>query len=131
MKLKSFNAENSASAHKTGARVHINHSSGVFTLSDTAVNTIGLAAGDTVELHQDEEQPKDWYITKSEKGFKLRDKNKDAKGMLCFNNVSVARELLSSINIDGNASMLIATEATSLDGVELFAILTKSAKTRG
>ncbi len=131
MKLKSFNAENSASLRTGSATVNINHGSGVLTLSRVAVLELGLKAGDSIELHQDESSPKDWYISKSENGFTLREKAKEANGMLMFNNTTVAREILSSLNIDGNASMLIATEATSLDGVELFAILTKSAKTRG
>jgi hypothetical protein len=130
MKLKTYNTANSASVRKGKPTININLGNGLFSFSNNAREALKLKSGTRIEVHQDEESPKDWYfsITKDkDSGFELRDNSK-SKPYLTFNNSHLARLLLSSIELDCNATMLIGTEPVEIEGVgNVYPIITKSA----
>lgn len=126
MKLKSFNAENSASSkYNRLPSVNIGYTSGIVYFNEAAKALANLKAGDKIEFLQDEDNPKDWYFAKSVDGFELRDK-KNSKGIMVQSS-KITKELLHSIEVYKPATMRIA-EAIPFDERKLFPIITKSAK---
>lgn len=126
MKLKSFNAHNAASSkYSRLPSVNIGYTSGIIYFNESAKQLTNIKAGDKIEFLQDEDNPKDWYLAKSENGFEVRDKKK-SKGVLVQSS-KIVKELLHSIDVYKPATMRIA-EAIPFDGRKLFPIITKSAK---
>lgn len=126
MKLKSFNATNTKAVRYGKPTVNVSKS-GVFNFSKTASELIMLELTPYIEILQDEERPKDWYVKLStmEKGFSAR---KYKEGNNVTNSAFTARQLLKSIGFTGNSvSFLIAGKPTKLEGELLWPILTASA----
>ena len=120
MKLKSFNAANSkmySRGDENLAMVSFNQKAGVVRINEAAANKIGLASEDQIMIHQDEENPQDWYIEKvKENGFTLRAKDNDLKNGLLFNNTHVIKSIATSASFtDQSGKILLAGEATELD----------------
>lgn len=126
MKLKSYTIENAAGVIKGKATVHISISSGVFSLSKEACKMMGIKIGDSIEIHQDEDNPKDWYFEKSKKGFTIWKSQNGLK----FNNSLSARELLKSIGKDCNVAIRISPEPIVANKKELWPLITYSADPR-
>lgn len=125
MKLKSFNAENAASSkYNRLPSVNVGYKSGVLYFNIAAKEAAKLQPGDKIEFLQDEENPKDWYFSKSDNGLLVRAKN--AKGAE-IQSSKLAKEILHSIDVYKPATMRIG-EPLMLDGKLLFPIITKSAK---
>lgn len=124
MKLKSFNPENAANIRKGKPTIHIG-SNGAISMNAVATNLTGLKPGDKVEFHQDETNPKDWYISKSKSGFELRAYNQD-RGVI-FNSSKLASIILEIIGGPITATMIIGNEP--VDG-KYWPVITASAKTK-
>lgn len=132
MKLKEFNKLNSS--HYQGGKPTIRtHKSGMFSLSSTASERIGLNYGDKVILHQNEEFPKDWYLEKTtdDKGFIMRGKGESEylKKSLCFASQAVRISILKSLSMPESENItLIVGQKVDYEGVELFPLITKHAE---
>ena len=111
MKLKTFNRANSLMSKTDGTPTITVSKVGMITLSKTLCENLQLSPTDKtggVFLHQDEENPRDWFIEKSENAdaFKLRS-CKNSAG-LCFNSGPAAKALLKSIGQDCTCRFRVA-----------------------
>lgn len=84
-----------------------------------------FAAGDQIGIHQDKENPEDWYVSFAADGFVLRDYGSKGGGLL-FNNSTMANTLLDYLEIEADsASFPIGKEAKVEDEVSYWPIITK------
>jgi hypothetical protein len=132
MKLKEFNVENTVSERYTPVQVPalgINVKSGLFRLNKAAAELIGAKVDELVVLHQDEEEPTDWYIEKvKEKGFKLRFKDNVGSGLF-FNSAPLAKAIADSVEFNGKGGkVLVAGKPTDFQKRKLFGLLTGGLK---
>lgn len=95
MKIKRFNTE-TVVATPSGKPVIYVHSGGNLSLNKFAAARMKLKPGHKIEVVQDEERTKDWYllITLSGPGFELRFNSKERAE---FNSCYTAKELLKSL----------------------------------
>lgn len=102
MKLKTFNTINTAAVGRSAQPVISIGKAGVFTVNKAAAEQLGLTAGDRVELHQDEDSPRDWYISKctTDSGFAIR-QGYDTKGLM-FNSSAMRQLILKSCGKDAS-----------------------------
>lgn len=122
MNLTTFDASNMVTQRKGDATIFIARSTAC-TLSKAAVAATGYGGGDLIALHQDNDNPEDWYISLAEQGFELR--AKDPSGSLAFNNAAMANTFLDALGIEEkSASFLIAGTPEIEDEVSYWAILT-------
>lgn len=76
-----------------------------------------------IGIHQDEDNPEDWYISLAESGFTLRDDK--GNGGLAFNNTAMSNAFLDALDInEDRAAFLIAGEPEVIEDVNYWAILT-------
>lgn len=126
MKLKSFNPETLPVSSKGKPAMYINSKAGMFHISATAAEKLELKEGDSIELHQDEEQPQDWYLSKTKKGFGLRNKKKgsDEQG-LNFNNTALAKLIFESVGYKAQTGrVLFGAEPTVIKSVAYWPVIT-------
>lgn len=127
MKIKIYNEANSKSVMMGKRTIRFNRKAGLISLSKAATETIGLKAGDKVFVINDEERPKDWYVCKTddENGFTVR--TKEDTGSADFNCTSVVKHIFETLGIhDAAVGYLVAPESEEVDGMELYAIITKN-----
>lgn len=119
MKLKTI--KNRARAPKT-ASISFNKKNGVIIINQDAGELLGITAGDTLSLSQDEERPKDWYISKGG-GLRVRNSN---SGSLATGGKYIACKLFESLGLysDKSVRFPIAEQPTEYEGKRYFAILT-------
>ncbi len=125
MKIKRFNIENTKCV-KIGKPTIRFAKQGQITLSTEAVRKMNIKPGDKIEFIQDEEKPKDWYLKKSKIGFSTR-KYSGSDALIC-NASTICRLFMISVEKEGALSVgcFVATVPTSIEGEEMYAILTKS-----
>lgn len=128
LKLKQFNPENTI-AVRSGLPT-INFVSGCMTLSPSACELLQVKDGDGIVFHQDENEPQDWYISKSNNGFKLRPKTGTA--CLCTNSVGIKQSIFKSVNCTKTThTFLIGADAQLVgDRAKVFPIITSTAKNK-
>ncbi len=132
MKLKIYNKANSATLRKGKPTVRVNSKSGAISFNTFATMELGLVTDTGLEIVQDENRPQDWYIMKSDSdsAFKARPKALTRDGFI-IQSVVLSKAILKSVNADStSASFLIGTVPVVHDGVELYAIITKSMNAR-
>lgn len=132
MKLKVYNRSNSAILRKGKATIRVNSKSGTIAFSQSAASAIGMTKDTGFEIAQDENRLQDWYITKSdnENSFYARE-NSSGRGGFVIQSVVLSKAILESVSAGSNsASFLVATEPIVHEGVEFYAILTKSMQVR-
>jgi len=124
MKLKSFNRENTLST--SGPKISI-RKSGTIIINRDAVILTQLPLGGYIEIAQDQDSPKDWFINinAGKEGFILRQTKYDA---LTFNAKQLSDKILDSIGFDHSASMIIGSEIITVGNHKYLPIITKSAK---
>jgi hypothetical protein len=133
MKLKEFNAENTTTLRGAGVnatpKIGLNTKVGLFNFNKPACELMGLKKGDQIIIHQDEEDPENWFLEKvKQKGFTLRDKENVTKGLL-FNNTTLARAIGASVSFTGQSGrILIAGKPTEFEKRKLWGLLTSSLK---
>lgn len=122
MKLKIYNSENSKNTHSGKATIRIARKSGLFSLSKTAGEKMGLVRNDRVIIVEDEENPGNFYLHKTSdpSGFALRFKTENSG--LSWNcsklaNIILASKLIKSVSYTvGNAQ--------EIDGMPYHLIIT-------
>ncbi|MDM1048038.1 hypothetical protein [Sphingobacterium hotanense] len=127
MKLKEYNKTNSGAGKASVAMVTMG-AKGLLSFNLAACLTANLSPGDRIILLQDEDRPKDWYLSKtdSEEGYVLRDyKN----GVLAFNSSKLVSAIVDSIGLEeGKSFKCLLGSKISENGLNLFALITKSIK---
>lgn len=117
MKLKTFNNTNTfLSNNRISPVININQSNGLVGISQGACEQIGVAAGDQVVFHQDEESPMDWYIQKvKEGGIVLKPKTKGCS----IHRKALALEIMKTLEIKKQAiTLLLAGKPVELEKKE-------------
>ncbi len=126
MRLKEFNSENTMVARSGSPCIGVNQKTGVFNMNKLATELMGLKNGDGITIHQDEDQPENWYIEKAKtNGFITREK-KDASGGLMFNNTTLARAIAEGGGCSGSFRLLIAGQPTKHEKRVLWGLLFRS-----
>jgi hypothetical protein len=122
MNLLTFDTENMVSTRKGDALISFSRA-GLNTISKAGAERTKYEGGDMVAIHQDKDNPEDWYISLSEAGFPLRDDK--GEGRLNFNSKTMADTILDALEInEDRASFFIAGQPTEIDEVNYWAILT-------
>lgn len=127
MNLKSF--KKSDISYKADGvpflRIHLK--SGVFSFNKTAAEILELKAGDQVMLHQDEDEPENWYLEQvKEDGFPLRINQKEKYASLTFNSAPMAKHMFDVVDTGGDpisCRALIAKEPTKFEKRTLWGII--------
>jgi hypothetical protein len=137
MNIKRFNKTNISQRSAFGNPAVYIHSSGNFCFNQAAAELMGITTPPPdffVEIIQDEDSPKEWYVALStaELGFKLRkEKNKDKYN---FNSGIIAKEVLKTLEKTTahtsplTATLNISSEFKEMDGLKLFKIMTNGFK---
>lgn len=133
MKLKSYNEKNSRLTKEGECFMRINLNAGLFSFSRRACTVLGIEDHDRIEIHQDEENPKDWYveIASEGNGFPVRRKDNDKKGNATFNCSHIAHQIFNSIELEDqkSAGFNISETPVEFEGRKLFLIITSSVNT--
>lgn len=130
MNLNQLNRETVKSIRRGKSSLIISKA-GSFTFSKNAVKNLLLQDGDYIEFIQDVDNPKDFYITKSNKknGYKLR-RHSSLMSAISFNSVAIASLIFKSLHISGKKSIscLVSPEPIIENGNKIWAIITSSAQ---
>lgn len=121
MKLKKIEIPQSQG---TNARPALTVSkTGRFSLSPKMREKTGYEADDMLNFHQDEDSPKDWYISfdKTE-GAKLQVKTADKYTQVFFQNQTLAKTIREVFKTEGSMTFLIGAP-TELKGVNYWPLL--------
>jgi len=123
MKLQKFNRANTQTRVDGKPSVRINRS-GTFAFNKSAADVLGFKPGSKVNLLQDVDRPRDWYIqlTTDEDGLKVR---KYKTGFI-VGAVIIAHKIFTAINLPvGEKSAALRIANTPVDD-NCFAILTNA-----
>lgn len=121
MKLKTFT---SSSRPDTIAQVSINKT-GTFRFNSAAVQKLNLKPDTRIAIHQDEENPQDWYIEFNVKdGFLLREYKDEGLTLTC-SATSAQKELFKALSQSKTFSCLLSLEPIE---EKYHAIITSSLK---
>ena len=126
MKLKEFNASNSQSIRSGLSQGMFFGKTGLIGLNKALCAQLGVKAMDTVTLYQDEDNPDEWYIARTEGGFSLHAPKKD--GACSFGSSETCREFCKATGLSGTVSLRVATQPVDDEHPGLYAILTGSSK---
>lgn len=122
MKLKQVFATSTASKAKVAPTVSINYFNGRMLFNVPTVNLLDLKESDMLSFFQDEENPKNWYFTKSKEPGALPLKASQNAKSLCINNAKLVRPMLESMGINRPVLFLIGEE--NYEGRQYWKILT-------
>lgn len=124
MKLKAFNQENIPVIRTGKPTIRFFATAGLISISKAAALLMNLKEGSLIELCQNEDEPTDWYIHKTEEqsGFTLR--GKTSSFCLTFNSTPLVVKVLSTLNIEKGASFLISKKPVIIDSEEYWYMIT-------
>lgn len=132
MKLKVYNRDTVSSSVKSPMPAVSFSQSGVVFFNQAASNVLDFE-NKKYSVVQDELSPKEWFLMEDkEKGVQLRrileyPKDKDITKGYQFNSVTLCKDIYESCSyIKPTTRVRLATEPMDLDGVKLFAIITKA-----
>ena len=101
---------------------------GVIRLNRPAVEQLSLSSGNKINMYQDKDSLKDWFLKIEDDGLVLRSKESYGKGLITQSS-SIARDMIKSLKFEFRFSSLIAKEPLNFNKtVGFYAILTNSAK---
>lgn len=133
MKLTRFNKATCYVRIDGQAGIYIHHS-GSIAFNSIACERIGITEKSAVELLQDGERKKDWYVVLSHTLSAVPVRKRNQKGKFGFNSVAIAQVILKSIvevpPMPATASLVIATEPITVNGELLWPIITAGYKTK-
>jgi hypothetical protein len=134
MKIKVFNRTNSQLVREGQVTIRMNTKTGMISFSKATCMNIGLKDNSKVLFIQDEDNPKDWYITptKLEDGLvcKYRMKEDQHYETTTVQSTHICREIAAACNISVTSfSFLIAKVPIETNNMRMFAIITKSVNT--
>lgn len=103
---------------------------GIWLLNRTLCEHMGLKHGDHVCLHQDTDNPADWYIAKDAAGIPVR--RHTTGGALIFNSMVLRRAMMEAIGeAPESGRMLVADEPVVEGKQRLWPIITNSISNHG
>jgi len=128
MKLKEFNVSNSRYfANKKDPRVRFNKKAGLISFSIAAIKLLDLKKEDRVIILQDEENPEDWYINKTQSKSRFALRFQDNKKGVFFNCALITRRILDSLGFEGKScSMPISKKPIDNNGEKYYLIITSN-----
>ena len=126
MKLKTYNPEELPSARLTTPVIGLSSKSGTFRFNPTAVEKLGLKANNQIMIHQDEENPADWYLEiVKEKGFLARKKKTTGEFGLLIQSCPLVRKIFDSVDCKKiSGSILIGSEPIKFEKRTLWPLIT-------
>ena len=125
LKIKTFDSVNRC-GRESKPKIRMGKSGYVY-ITKKASDMLELSIGDKVSLHQDEENPRDWFISKDKNGIKLRGKKED--GVLIFHLAQAVKKLFSECEITAKSiSFVVSKTPIILNNVKYYPIITSSAK---
>jgi hypothetical protein len=96
--FESFDIE-SCKGRDGSPKLHFS-ASGVITINAAAVTLTGLKTGNKVRLLKSKRNPKEWYMSRDDKGFPLRSQyDKKCKGLM-FNSAITVKALMHALNVN-------------------------------
>lgn len=128
MSYKVFNAQNTAQRHRLEPTISV-HREGRIVLSGATVELLDKPKA--LELMQDEQLKKDWYIRSAseEIGFLIRKNSSYRSKMIVCS--WLANELMDSLDITEKIVYFrVAKEPTEIEGNMWYAIITANPKTK-
>lgn len=119
MKLKAFQSTNQRLGRPI---IRFSKKTGTITITKSAALKMELSSDDKVKFFQDEDSPKDWYVSfEKENGLSIRTL-KDSGGYI-FNNSGLKNEFVKTLNIPEECNSFIVGSPTVLDGVKYYPLL--------
>ena len=111
-------------------QISINPKAVLISFTGKTIELLKIAEGEKIAFSQDEESPRDWFLSKNENGFPLRVRDDSKKKIKSYslNNNAIARKLLNSLGIEGSFRFTIGTEPININGVDYWPIITAAAK---
>lgn len=122
MKLITFDATNTLNYRRGEATIRFNKK-GPNSISTEACKNLGLKDGDCIAIHQDDENPSDWYISADSNGFKLRLQSAQSKG-LYFNSAAIANTILDALGVEEISKVFKMGEIVTVKKVNYYTIIT-------
>lgn len=123
MRLFIYNKENTISTYTRGGErtIRINRTNGVVYFSRILADMLKLKDNERVVFANDEDNPKDWYLSKTndENGFLV----KNEKTGVRFISTSLCNKILDSVKIQSNATFLVANKPINDNGATFFKII--------
>jgi len=129
MKLKIYNAENSATILLDKPIIRMNAKTGMLSFSKQAVRLLELSDEKGVIVANDEESPKDWFIRvcHDKMAYKVKCGNNDKKGMVFFSSTAIVRKVFSTLGITKNSvGFQISRQPVVHEGLQYWLIITVS-----
>jgi hypothetical protein len=129
MKLRTFTPENcKPDPPKTAPKTPRGScgKTGLFYLSASALVKMGLKQGDQVQIHQDEKNSEDWYLSPGAPGFTLSSSSSKVKQGSYFSKYKLRARILLSVNRGGckkTMTFLIGEANEGPNGIQLWPIL--------
>jgi hypothetical protein len=94
----------------------------VITISSVAAAKMEIKGGDRISFAQDQADPQEWYVFKSENGFKCN--RCSDKPTLTFSHAGICRRLRGFFSIDSRSfRFILAGQPTVIDGVTYFGLI--------
>lgn len=126
MNLKEYNPNNCTVAGgpcRYPASISLDSERGLFVINRSAAALMELEDKDRIVIHQDEEDPENWYLEiVADRGFVIRLSKTWANYK--FNNIVLARKISESVGFKGRTGkMLIAGKPTKIGRRVLWGIL--------
>lgn len=98
--------------------------SGASLITGAAAEMMNMEQGDLIGFHQDTDNPKDWYMSFTDKGIPLR-KSNEKVSTLYFSALHVAKEIFKSIDLKQDKAKFNIGEVPVKDGdVDMWPIIT-------
>jgi hypothetical protein len=129
MNLNTYNSDNLQQTSSGRSTIRFSRR-GIISFSAKACEELSLKKGDKISVHQDEDNPADWYISiNSENGWPLRENRKGSSG-LKFNSAVMSATILDAFEdlTERGYTMRLSSEPIEIDGQVLYPIITSSAK---
>jgi hypothetical protein len=125
MKLKTFNRKDCNMGANEKRPLIGFEKTGIIRLNRKLCEALNIEIGDKINILQDQESPRDWYIelTKAEHGLVMRKHN---TGALCCNAKAIVAEIQRSLGVVINKSMnyRVSTQP-AVDETNIYAIITR------
>jgi hypothetical protein len=137
MNLKTFDKKSVSHAQQIAPAISYSKA-GAWTMNAALYTMLDLKAGDGVCLHQDTDNPSDWYISKSDRGLVVRDHHStQGRTMMMFNSMALKRTLTAALQKDtdndvpDSARMPVSEQPVKAGKEVLYAIITSNLATTG
>lgn len=128
MKLKAFTQQNLPYMRRSlKPIIGISAKSGTLRINEAAVELMNLKVTDKVVLHQDEEEPENWYLEidkKCDYAFQLRYSAKISPKGLIFQSTVLVKKIFQSVAFNGISGHLLVGEKIQMNKKEYYTLIT-------